>query len=136
MSVAFADSGYWIALLNSGDQLHERAWEVRDEVAGWTIITSEMVLVEVMNYMSRGGRTLRQAASALLEELLDDPDVEIERQTSRQFEAAARMYDARPDQTWSLTDCASFLIMGERGINRALAHDRDFEQAGFVALMR
>ena len=136
MRVVFADSGYWIALLVSSDQLHERALEVRDEVAGCTIVTSEMVLAEVMNYTSRGGRALRQAAFALLEELLDDPDVEIAMQTSRQFEAAARMYAARPDQTWSLTDCATFLIMRERDIAHALAHDRDFEQAGFVALLR
>ena len=136
MSVVFADSGYWIALLNTSDQLHERALEVRDDVAGCTIVTSEMVLVEVMNHMSRGGRALRQAASTLLEELLDDPDVEIERQTSRQFEAASNMYAARPDQTWSLTDCASFIVMEQRGITEALAYDRDFEQAGFSALLR
>ena len=37
---------------------------------------------------------------------------------------------------WSLTDCASFLVMEERGITEALAYDRDFEQAGFVSLLR
>ena len=46
------------------------------------------------------------------------------------------MYGSRLDQTWSLTDCASFLVMEQRGITDALAHDRDFEQAGFVALLR
>ncbi len=35
-----------------------------------------------------------------------------------------------------LTDCASFLVMEKRGIAEALAYDRDFEQAGFVALLR
>ncbi len=28
------------------------------------------------------------------------------------------------------------LVFGERGITEALAYDRDFEQAGFVALLR
>ena len=41
-----------------------------------------------------------------------------------------------PDQTWSLTDCASFLVMEERNITEALAYDPDFEQAGFTALLR
>lgn len=33
-------------------------------------------------------------------------------------------------------DCASFLVMEELDITEALAYDRDFEQAGFVALLR
>ena len=30
----------------------------------------------------------------------------------------------------------SFVVMRERGITEALAYDRDFEQAGFTALLR
>jgi predicted nucleic acid-binding protein len=40
------------------------------------------------------------------------------------------------DKEWSLTDCASFEIMRERGLTEALAHDQHFVQAGFVALLR
>ena len=46
------------------------------------------------------------------------------------------LYADRLDQRWSVTDCSSFLIMEERGITDALAYDRDFEQAGFRALLR
>ena len=46
------------------------------------------------------------------------------------------MYRQMLDKEWSLTDCASFALMKERGIAEALAHDRHFEQAGFVALLR
>ena len=53
-----------------------------------------------------------------------------------QFQAAVEHYADGPDQTWSLTDCASFLVMEERSISEALAYDRDFEQAGFTALLR
>lgn len=35
-----------------------------------------------------------------------------------------------------ITDCASFLIMEERGITEALAYDIDFARAGFRALLR
>ena len=64
------------------------------------------------------------------------PDVEIVPQTEAQFRAAVERYAARPDQTWSLTDCASFLVMEQRNITEALAYDRDCEQAGFTALLR
>lgn len=36
----------------------------------------------------------------------------------------------------SITDCASFCIMQQQGIQEALAYDRHFEQAGFIALLR
>ena len=68
--------------------------------------------------------------------LEDSPNVEIIPQTNTQFKAAVERYAARGDQRWSLTDCASFLVMEERDIREALAYDRDFEQAGFVALLR
>ncbi len=66
----------------------------------------------------------------------DNPDVEIVPQTDAQFRSAVERYAARPDQTWGLADCASFLLMEERSITEALTHDRDFEQAGFTALLR
>ena len=62
--------------------------------------------------------------------------MEIIPQTDTQFRAAMGRYASRGDQAWSLTDCASFIVMEERDITEALAHDRDFEQAGFVALLR
>jgi predicted nucleic acid-binding protein len=45
-------------------------------------------------------------------------------------------YQTRPDKSWSLTDCSSFLIMESEGIEAALTYDRHFEQAGFQALLR
>ena len=42
----------------------------------------------------------------------------------------------RLDKEWSITDCASFLVMQERGITEALTSDRHFEQTGYIALLR
>ena len=52
------------------------------------------------------------------------------------FDEGVRLYVARPDKDWSLTDCISFVVMRERGITEALTGDRHFEQAGFVALLK
>ena len=65
-----------------------------------------------------------------------NPNVEVVAQTSIQFREAFDLYASRPDKEWSLTDCASFNLMRERGVSEALAHDHHFEQAGFVALLR
>jgi predicted nucleic acid-binding protein len=56
--------------------------------------------------------------------------------TSELTDAGLSLHAARPDKEWSLTGCISFIIMTDRGIQRALAHDYHFEQAGFEALLR
>lgn len=71
-----------------------------------------------------------------MERSFRQPNVEVIPQTSELFHQALSLYRQRPDQAWSLTDCASFCLMQQRNILEALAHDKHFEQAGFIALLR
>ena len=48
---------------------------------------------------------------------------------------AWKLFEDRLDKTWSLVDCASFVVMEERGLTEALTTDRHFKQAGFVRLL-
>ena len=99
------------------------------------VVTTEMVLVEFLTYISAGGQQLRQRAAETVRSLKIDPNVEVVPQTSNQFEDALDLYASRPDQQWSLTDCASFVLMRQRYIWEALAEDHNFEQAKFAALL-
>ena len=136
MGAVFADSGYWIALWNPRDALHQQAMAFAEALEASDIVTTQLVLVEALNSMA-GQREFRRAfAAQMAQELESNPDVDIVPQTDAQFRAAVERYAARSDQRWSLTDCASFLVMEERNITAALAYDRDFVQAGFVALLR
>ena len=56
-------------------------------------------------------------------------------QTTLLFQAALSLYLKRPDQRWGLTDCASMVIMRQRGIVEALTSDHHFRQAGFATLL-
>lgn len=132
----FADSGYWIAIMYPGDQLHQRARQIAVGLGPVQIVTTQMVLTEALNFMSDLGDFRRGFASEVVQRLQSDSTIEIIPQSDAQFRAALGRYTARSDQRWSLTDCASFLVMEERGITTALAYDRDFEQAGFTALLR
>ena len=136
MSAIFADAGYWIAMWDPDDALNERAMALAEGLRGEPIVTSQTVLTEALNYMSDRGEYRRRVAVERIRELQSDPAVEIVPQTDELFHAALERYVSRADQTWSLTDCASFLVMEDRQITQALAYDRDFEQAGFVALLR
>ena len=132
----FADSGYWIALWNPEDALHHRAVALAEASGSSAVVTTQLVLIEALNFMAGMGLSRRGYAVRMAQDLEDDPDVEVVPLSDAQFRAALERYAARPDQRWSVTDCASFLVMEERGITEALAYDRDFEQAGFTALLR
>ena len=136
MSEVFADTGYWIALIDRGDQGHEKVVEISRDLAEQQIVTTEMVLTELLNSTSRRGEYLRKLAADTSRQLYHRRNVVVIPQTSAQFHAALQRYLARLDHSWSLVDCASFIIMEERGIQEALAFDHHFQQAGFTALLR
>jgi uncharacterized protein len=135
MARVFADTGYWIALLNLRDALHPIAVAASQEFSLEQIATSEMVLTEFLNAFSEYGPRRRRAAARAVETLRQS-SVTIAPQTPELFEAALHRYQAMADKSWSLTDCASFEIMERERLVSALTHDRHFAQAGFQTLLR
>jgi uncharacterized protein len=105
VKVAFADTGYWLALLNTDDELHPKVLLIADEVDGWRLVTTDWVLLELLNGMSRRGAAMRQEAVAAVRSIMSSPDVEVVMLTARAFSAALDLYQARSDKAWSLTDC-------------------------------
>jgi len=49
MSSLFIDTHYFIAILQEKDQWHERAKEVENEIDRYSFVTTDSVLVEVLN---------------------------------------------------------------------------------------
>ena len=120
MRLVFADTSYWIALLNPKDSLHAKALAISGTLKECRIVTSEMVLAELLNSLGKEGNQLRAAAGRTVEALQTDANVSVVPQTSIQFRRAIERYLNRLDKTWGLTDCASFLIMEEQRIQEAL----------------
>ena len=122
----FADTSYWFALLVRSDPWHDIAMLLSLEISGARIFTTEMVLAELLNGVSRLGEYHRNLATAEIMRMRSNANVEIIAQTELQFRNAFNLFQSRPDQRWGLTDCASFIAMRERGITHALTADRDF----------
>ncbi len=133
MNLIFADTFYFLALLNRDDAAHPRARTLSDELTE-PILTTAWVLTEVADAMAGPG--LRQIFLHLLETLKADPNCTIVPPTEALFEQGVKLYGDRPDKDWSLTDCTSFVVMRQHDMVRALTGDRHFEQAGFQALLR
>ena len=84
MMPVFADASYWIALLNPRDEFHEIAIHLSMELESSRIVTSEMVLAELLNHMAEYGSEMRRLVIDTARYLERDPRVEIVRQTSEQ----------------------------------------------------
>jgi len=133
MSRVFADTSYFLALLNPSDELHQHALQRTGELQD-SIVTTEWVLTEVANFLRSPEN--RPLFLALLDDLRDAPRAKIERASGDSFDKGVALYRERKDKEWSLTDCISFVVMRENKIKEALTGDHHFEQAGFVVLLK
>lgn len=57
------------------------------------------------------------------------------KQTREGFLAGPRLYQARPDKGYSLTDCISMEAMRREGLSAVLTNDEHFTQEGFTCLL-
>jgi predicted nucleic acid-binding protein len=131
----FVDTAYLLALSNLRDQWRPQAehWEWRMSASRRPLVSTAYVLTEVADALA-SPRT-RQLATSLIHVLLNSPLVEVIPASSTLLQAALVLYAQRPDKYWSLTDCTSFVAMGQRGMGEALTADQHFRQAGFRALL-
>ena len=132
MEEVFVDTVHLLALVNPRDQWRDMALSCAASVRG-ALVTTAAVLVEVADALSRPGH--RNLASEMIAAIRGDPDFACVHVDEGVFERAVALYDERDDKGWSLTDCISFEVMRERGIERALTADHHFVQAGFRALL-
>jgi predicted nucleic acid-binding protein len=131
VSNVFADTFYFLALLNPEDRQHPKAVAHSQKLRS-TIWTTEWVLTEVADAFA--GSQMRSKVADFVEKLPQLPNTRVVEASTVTFHEGLRLYAERPDKAWSLTDCISFVVMKNNGLRDALTGDRHFTQAGFVAL--
>ncbi|MBS0197966.1 MAG: PIN domain-containing protein [Planctomycetes bacterium] len=136
MKRVFADTAYWIALINPREELHAAALRAQKQLRYTQVFTTDEVLSEVLSFFSKEGRFWREQAIQVVEGIRKDPRVTVDEQSRATFDGGLDLYKHRLDRRYSLVDCTSFLSMRRHGITEALAYDHDFEQEQFVALLR
>jgi predicted nucleic acid-binding protein len=131
----FLDTAYVYALINTRDQWHESAtlWQQKIVDDGRTLLTTELILFEIADGLA--AINFRQQAIQVIDALRANSLVEIVPAPTELLNGALDLYRQRSDKGWGLTDCASFVVMRERGLLDALTGDDHFRQAGFRALM-
>lgn len=128
MRTVFADTAYWIALLNPEDEWADAAAQVTQQLGDAHIVTTQEVLAETLNFLSRGGRTLRREAAEAIREILTADNVTVVESSPDVFQTALERFESGAPGT--LTDCVSLCTMDEEGLTEVLTNDKRFAQAG------
>jgi predicted nucleic acid-binding protein len=132
MNVIFADTFYFLALVNPRDAAHQKALDASERLPG-PLVTTDWVLTEIADAFSHPKDRLKFLT--LLDRLRGNPDMTIVPSSEELFQRGIDFYRRRPDKDWPLTDCISFVVMKDQGISEALTGDQHFQQAGFKALL-
>lgn len=135
MREIFADSFYWIALANPKDQWHQAAKEFSRANQEATLVTTDEVLVEFLNYFAEAGEYTRGVVAQMCAQAMNHPNIIVRPQTRESFLEGLNLYQQRLDKGYSLTDCISISTIGQSNITEVLTHDHHFTQEGFLILL-
>jgi predicted nucleic acid-binding protein len=130
----FVDTSGWFPLAVRGTPGHERMARIlRERIAGGAkIVTTNLVVAETQILLLRW--VSRDASLRFVRQVTAPPNLVVRSTAALEAAALKEWLEPFEDQEFSLADAVSFAVMRERGIREALALDRHFAAAGFVAL--
>ncbi|HUE01862.1 MAG TPA: hypothetical protein VMR62_19990 [Bryobacteraceae bacterium] len=107
MTALFADTFYWIALADLTDSAHRRALAFTSERADSLLVTTDEVLVEYLTFFAAAPEPMRRNAVTNAQRILGNPGVRAVPQSRAswpRFSPVCKLYRARPDKGYSLTE--------------------------------
>lgn len=134
MKKIFADTFYWVALINPEDDYHKQVLKTSYLLSETMFITTEEVLIEVLAFYSKSSYHLKRKAISFINIVLENSQIEVIEQTHQSFSLGFELYQQRLDKGYSLTDCISMNTMKQLKIREVLTHDIHFTQEGFIIL--
>jgi predicted nucleic acid-binding protein len=133
MTSVFADTFYFLALLNPRDKAHAKAVSFAASFQDMMVSTA-WVITELADALCLPAN--RGLFIATYRDLVQNPQFRLVPPEAKLFQDGLDLFEKRADKSWSLSDCISFVVMSREGITEALTGDKHFEQAGFVALLK
>ena len=131
MRKLFLDTGYLIALEAVDDRNHQIAldhWQ-NLSISLPPLVTTSYVFDEVVTFFNSRNRHGKAVEIGKL--LLESPSVKLVHIDEPLFHEAWKYFIQHADKLYSLTDCASFVVMKRQRVRVALTFDQHFVQAGF-----
>ncbi len=127
----FVDTSGWYSLIDRRDGAHRpsRAFVEEWLIAGGRLVSSDYVLDE--SFTLARARSGTRAAVRLMDLIERTTALDLEWVGHERFEQARGLFRRYADQAFSFTDCTSFVLMKELGLEGALTSDQNFRVAGF-----
>jgi len=131
VKAAFVDTSGWVMLADGADRQHDDARQWRDGwlEAGGSLVTTDYVVDETLTLLRM--RLGLDVAEAWWQSVEQSRRVRWEAVDTQRAERARAWFFRWRDQSFSFTDCTSFVVMRELRLRQALASDGHFQVAGF-----
>ncbi len=136
MQTLFADTFYWVALIHAKDQWHRQVRAFSTLIQDYSLITTDLVLVEYLNFFAKFDQPMKQGVVNFYRQIRTSPNLQIISVDSYLIQSGVELYANRLDKGYSLTDCISMIVMKQRGIIEVLTHDKHFTQENFRILFQ
>ena len=132
----FWDTSGFFALLNTDDPAHSKAREFAATILAGRRrnVTSDWVIGECCMLLDRPPQTASR--QPLLDYTKRSAGLVVVPCDSALMTRTKAFLRQRLDHAYSFVDCASFVMMAERGILEAATTDEHFAEAGFMPLLR
>ena len=127
----FVDTAAWVAAADQSDAAGPAVRQARDQwlASGGVLTTTDYVIDETLTTIRF--RLGLQAAETWWRQVDESPRLRVEAIDEERRERARSLFFGYRDKEFSFTDCASFVLMRELRIRRALTLDHHFQQMGF-----
>lgn len=116
MKQIFVNTSDLVAVFNRRDQLHEKAVLIEKDIRNVRKVTTELILIEVLNYFSEFRGDIKEYVTDSIGRYLTEDKIDIVLCSSEPFRSGFEFYSSRLDKGYSLTDCVSMNVMREKKI--------------------
>ena len=133
--LAFADTGFWIALFDARDEHHLQAKEgLRLAASGYRLALSDFVLYETITYLNCSVKRHDLAVNFI--DSIGPAGLRMFQVDGTARAEALDLFIKYADKAFSFTDCTSFVIIRQQGIGEYFGFDDHFTQMGCRPALR